>query len=244
MEDNMIGIKLLSMLVLSFYLSGGHDHWDYEHVDHWGKINKTCNDGKSQSPIDLKGASSSDADPLIFEYTTSIVNVKNNGHTVQADYASGSILKANGDNFELKQFHFHSPSEHTVDGKHYPMEVHLVHIQPESGQIAVVGVFLEKGGSSNKVVDTVLKDMPEAHKSHTMPGAFIKANDLLPNNKTHYRYSGSLTTPPCSENVLWHVMKHPIKVSNKHYDAFVKLIGENARPVQPLHGRPLKSVSK
>ncbi len=173
-----------------------------------------------------------------FVYNATPLSIVNNGHTIQVNYSGDSFIKMGSKTFNLLQFHFHSPSENTVDGKPYKMEAHLVH-KDANGQLAVVGVFI-KEGKENHFIKTLWNNLPsEINKENFVNSVSINANDLLPSDGSYYHLSGSLTTPPCSENVNWNVLRTPIEVSAEQVKKFVSLIGHNARPTQPLNRRAI-----
>ena len=226
----------------------GHASWGYEgkvRAAHWGDLKPeyaTCKLGKNQSPIDIKNAAPADLDAIKFNYKSSPLKMIDNGHTIQANYAAGSSITVNGKQFNLLQVHFHQPSEEKLDGQAFPMNAHLVH-KSEDGKLAVVGVFL-KEGKENALLKTMWKNIPKSKgKEVAAKSANINLENLLPKNRSYYSYTGSLTTPPCSEEVTWMVMKTPVEMSKKQITAFGKLYSNNARPVQPLNDRSLK-VSK
>jgi carbonic anhydrase len=206
----------------------------------WGALNpewRACAEGKNQSPIDLAGFVEAKLPPLELKYTTLGVNLVNNGHGVQVDYARGSGLSHDGRAFELKQFHFHSPSEHTLNGKSFPMEMHLVHADKD-GNLAVVSVLMSEAPTDNPVIAKLWAQMPATAGDKSKLEAKINAADLLPKSAGYYRYNGSLTTPPCSEGVRWYVMKQPMTVSKAQVAAFRKAVGfANNRPPQPINAR-------
>lgn len=218
-------------------------HWGYEGAhgpEHWGSLDPgfaVCSDGREQSPIDLTGAEPGDLSEIVFEYAPSPISILNNGHTIQVNYESGSGIVLDGTRYELAQFHFHHRSEHTVDGSGFPLEMHLVHASAD-GALAVVGVFLEEGGA-NEALAPVWRGLPaEAGPAAVIEG-MVDAAALLPEQRTTWRYPGSLTTPPCSEGVAWQVMTHPVTASREQIEAFSALFPVNNRPVQPLNGRRL-----
>ena len=221
----------------------GHSapRWDYvgkAGPKNWGRLApefKTCERGADQSPIDLRDANQGEGDKLRFEYFPSPVSVFNNGHTVQMEVEKGSAFENGRGRYELAQFHFHTPSEHTLGGKSFPMEVHLVH-KGETGALAVVGVLM-KVGKRHPALDAVFQNMPTQEGNQKAGGLLLNANALLPRSGGYYYYPGSLTTPPCSEGVSWHILKAPIEISQGQLDAFRKLFKMNARPVAPLSGR-------
>ncbi|MFZ5764403.1 MAG: carbonic anhydrase family protein [Thermodesulfobacteriota bacterium] len=224
-------------------------HWGYsgaEGPEHWGDLSPDyalCRDGRSQSPIDIipSVAGKSDAVGLEFGYRDMPLKVLNNGHAIQVNAGGDSTLRIGPAAYRLVQFHFHSPSENTVNGHAYDMEVHLVH-RNEQGQFAVVGVFMEKG-RTNPFVQTIWDNIPHAvNQEVEVAGASANAAELLPANGSYYQWSGSLTTPPCSEGVAWYMLKEPVQVSAEQVEKFVSVIGANARPVQPLLHRTVLAV--
>ena len=226
-------------------------HWAYEeHGDEigpakWGTLpgNAACATGKQQTPINLVAgvAKPQDLPNLIFGYKPSSLSMINNGHTVQMTYAAGSTLGRTGstDSSTLAQFHFHAPSEHTLDGASFPMEAHLVHVDAGGKPVAVVGVFI-KAGSENAGLAKAFRNLPAKSGDKSAPaGATIDAHVLLPADRTFFTYPGSLTTPPCTEGLTWYVFKTPIEMSPAQIDAFTKLehLGHTNRPIQSLGGR-------
>lgn len=223
--------------------SEGPVHWAYggeTGPDRWGGLDpsfEACGSGMRQSPVDLAGASAGAAEGLDIQWQPSAANVVDNGHTIQIDMGEGSAVVVDGRRFSLLQFHFHLPSEHTVDGESLPMEVHFVH-QAEEGDLAVIGVFMGIG-EDDPVVENIWDAIPEAGA----PAGTIADLDpsaLLPEDRSYSRYAGSLTTPPCSEIVSWVVMTGSISVSQGQVDAFASMYPMNARPVQELHGRVIQ----
>jgi len=222
-------------------------HWGYEGAggpEQWGALKKeylTCGEGTQQSPIniDTKSATATKVGDIAFNYQPSPLEVVNNGHTVQVNFAPGSSIQFKGKTFELLRVRFHSPSEHQIDYRYFDMEAQLVH-RSADGELAVIGVMLKKG-ESNPMMNAVWEYFPhETKKPKTIVGALVNAETLLPADRSaYYHYMGSLTTPPCSEIVNWIVMKNSINVTNDQVSTFVNAVGENNRPVQPLHSRQL-----
>ena len=208
------------------------EHWSHEHPEEWGE---QCASGSRQSPIDLTDPEQQDLADIDFDYQPSAVTVANTGHTIQAAYGAGSAIGVDGTWFDLVQFHFHAPSEHTVDGTHAAAELHLVH-QDDDGNLAVIGVLVEKG-KPNQGVGPVLRDAPRIEGMEAEPQSKIDADDLLPRSLLTYRYDGSLTTPPCSEGVQWLMMAEPVTWSPAQLTAFTDLYDGSNRPVQPLGDR-------
>lgn len=222
------------------------EHWSYSGTSgptFWGRLsekNRLCERGSDQSPIDLKDALPGEGDTLRFEYFPSPVTLRNTGHTIQVDVQNGSSFQNGRGRYELKQYHFHTPSEHTRAGKSFPMEIHLVHANDE-GKLAVVGVWVELG-SRNAALDAVFQNLPAKPGSVSVEGLLLNPTALLPRRGGYYVYPGSLTTPPCSEGVSWHMLKTPIQISRAQLDAFRKVFKMNARPVQPLRDRVLREM--
>ncbi|HNP29077.1 MAG TPA: carbonic anhydrase family protein [Nitrospirales bacterium] len=229
-------------------------HWDYMGIDgpdHWGMLEAgymVCEKGREQSPIDVKTSQDLESQSsLVFHYQSSPVHIVNNGHTVQVNYKAGSVVQFNGQEYELRQFHFHDPSEHHIDGKSFPGEMHLVH-QSRSGHLLVIGVLIQIG-EQHPLLDQAGKWV-EQKLGHRIPiegedirsGLVLNVKDLLPNDTNHfYSYHGSLTTPPCSEGVQWIILKEHIEVSEQQIQRFVRTIGSNARPIQLPSGRLIEA---
>ncbi|MEK8045327.1 carbonic anhydrase [Ideonella margarita] len=225
----------------------GHDHaahWAYggeTGPESWGKMKpefKTCAIGQRQSPIDIRGGIQVQLPAIQFDYHTSGFSVIDNGHTVQVNLPAGNAITVNGRRYDLLQFHFHRPSEERVNGKQFDMVAHLVHKDPE-GRLAVVAVLLERG-SAQGVIQAVWNSLPLEKGEELASPVAIDLNQLLPEDKRYYTYMGSLTTPPCSEGVLWLVMKQPVQLSLDQIGIFARLYPMNARPIQPNSGRLIK----
>jgi carbonic anhydrase len=190
----------------------------------------------NQSPIDLTGLIEAELAPVQFDYKPGGSEVLNNGHTVQVTYAPGSKITLDGREFELKQFHFHAPSENHIEGRSYPMEGHLVHADKD-GNLAVVAVMFEEG-AANAALTTSWAEMPEKAGQKRRIAEPVSAEGLLPANRDYYRFNGSLTTPPCSEGVRWLVMKDPVTASKEQIERFAHVMHHpNNRPVQPINAR-------
>ena len=221
-------------------------HWSYEGHGgpaEWGELDKAyaaCKLGKVQSPVDIRGAKAADLPAIKFDYKPSPLKVIDNGHTIQVNYAPGSSIEVGGTRYELVQFHFHKPSEEKVDGKSHDMVAHLVH-KGADGKLAVVAVLLDKGGA-NPTINAIWQNLPKEKEKETSAKATVDAATLLPGDKGYYTFQGSLTTPPCSEEVRWFVLKTPVKIEDSQIAAFGKLYPMNARPTQPLNGRAIQAT--
>ncbi|MBL8000657.1 MAG: carbonic anhydrase family protein [Flavobacteriales bacterium] len=231
-------------------------HWGYGEEAgpaSWGSLSPVyalCGNGKGQSPIALTSGTATSGPSWSFDYRTTrlavahhehVENLVDNGHTIQVTVDEGSTLTLNGTAYTLKQFHVHTPSEHTIDGKNMPMEVHLVH-QDSAGNFAVVGVLV-KEGAANANFAKLVANLPAA-KGDTVAvaGEQLDLTMHLPAREKAYHYVGSLTTPPCSENVQWLVLQDMITLSKDQIQAFSSRIGPNNRPTQPLNTRTVSSV--
>ncbi len=238
----LLSCTLLSLAFASANVSANEKaHWGYsgnQGPEHWAQLsgdNLMC-DGKNQSPINLTGIIEADLSPLTFNYKQGGEQVINNGHTVQVNYKKGSSITIDGKRFNLLQFHFHAPSENHINGQSYPLEAHLVHAD-KNGNLAVVAVMF-KQGKSNELLAKAWQKMPNHAGEKYDITSKINVAELLPKNRDHYRFNGSLTTPPCSEGVRWLVMKDTVDVSNAQLKRFkAALHGPNNRPVQPLNAR-------
>ena len=219
-------------------------HWAYE-GEHgpaaWARLapeNATCASGQRQSPIDLTDGIKVELDAVQFDYRPSGFRVVDSGHTVQVNVAPGNTIEVLGKRYELVQFHFHRPSEERIDGKPFDMVVHLLH-KSADGKLAMVAVLLERG-SAQPVVQAVWNNLPLEQGDEVAAKGQIDLSGLLPSDRRYYTYMGSLTTPPCSEGVLWMVMKTPVPISPEQLSIFARLYPTNARPIQAPHGRRIK----
>ncbi|MFM5429230.1 carbonic anhydrase [Aeromonas veronii] len=232
---------LVAALLLSPTAFAATTHWEYSGEAgpaKWASLTPEYGQcaGSNQSPVNLTGMVEAKLAPLQFHYQTGGKTLVNNGHTIQVNYAPGSTLELDGMRFELKQFHFHAPSENLIEGKSYPLEGHLVHAN-DKGELAVVAVMFEPG-RANAALGLAWQVLPA--KAGEIRGLKepVLAEQLLPAKRDYYRFSGSLTTPPCSEGVRWLLMKEPVQVSQAQIDAFKAVMhNPNNRPVQPLNGR-------
>jgi len=222
-----------------------HAHWSYEGETgpaFWGKLNpaySACDSGNRQSPIDIRGGVKVDLPAIKFDYQPSLFNIVDNGHTVQVNYGEGSYITVQGRRFDLVQFHFHKPSEERVNGRSYDMVAHLVH-KSDEGQLAVVSVLFERG-TDHPVIQTLWNNLPlEKNSEISPPDAAIDLNKMLPLERSYYTYMGSLTTPPCTEGVMWMVLKSPVQMSNDQMAVFSHLYNRNVRPIQKSSGRLIK----
>ncbi|MEY2840198.1 MAG: hypothetical protein RJB60_2497 [Pseudomonadota bacterium] len=223
----------------------GHDvHWAYggdTGPDSWGMLKpefKTCMMGKRQSPIDIRDGIKVQLEPIQFEYRQTPFKVLDNGHTVQVNVEPGNSITVLGRRYELVQFHFHRPSEERINGRQYEMVAHLVH-KDSDGKLAVVAVLMDQG-MAHPMVQLVWNSLPLEKGFEQYSPVMVDMNMMLPESKQYYTYMGSLTTPPCSEGVLWMVMKQPATLSREQINVFARMYPMNARPIQSAAGRMIK----
>lgn len=218
--------------------------WSYEGAtgpEHWGALDPAyadCAAGRQQSPVDITGATRPHTDQLRFNYIPSVLNLVNTGHTLQVNYDPGSYLTIGGKRYDLLQFHFHSPSEHTIHGQSYDLETHLVHRSGDR-QLTVVAVLMAVG-EENATIQTLWDNLPSEKGIDTaLRGVTIDVQAWIPPKMAYYVYSGSLTTPPCSEGVQWIILRTPLPVSAAQVRTFTAIFPRSTRPVQPLNDRVL-----
>ena len=227
-------------------------HWGYAGEDGptaWSTLSPAyalCGTGKGQSPInivktDAKGGANWKLDykttSLRIAHNEHMDDIIDNGHTIQVTVDEGSTFSFGDKAYNLKQFHFHTPSEHTVDGKNMPMEMHMVH-QSEDGSLAVVSVLFKEGKVANENFSKIIANLPNAKgESKHITDVNLELKVHLPKDNYAYHYTGSLTTPPCSENVQWLVLRDMVSLTADQITAFSSRIGPNNRPTQPLNDR-------
>jgi len=247
--------QILQLLCITFLLltcteeNKKPKHWSYAgetSPKHWAEIepNSQC-DGKHQSPVNIiqteTGYNNTLQNQLKIMYNTEthIHDVINNGHTIQFDFETGDSLRYKNQTYHLKQFHFHEPSEHHVDGQAFAMELHLVHQDPH-GHVVVVAVLM-KLGEENMALATFWDQLPSNVETLLTTDVKLNPQHLIPETRHYFAYEGSLTTPPCTEGVHWIVLRDPIHISADQLEQFLAVCGDNARPVQALHNRTLEA---
>ncbi len=227
-------------------------HWGYigdSGPTNWATLTPVyalCGEGKGQSPIDIVKSDARGGVAWRFDYKTTSLRIAHNehmediidnGHTIQVTVDEGSVFTFGDKSFELKQFHFHTPSEHTIDGKHAPMEMHLVH-QSDDGSLAVVGVLFKEGDVPNENFAKIIANLPNAKgESKHITDMNLELRVHLPSDNYAFHYMGSLTTPPCSEGVQWMVLRDPVALTAGQIAEFSRRIGPNNRPTQPVNDR-------
>lgn len=239
------GVIALASLMVSNE-SQSEPKWGYRGENgptHWAELSKDfrkCRTGAIESPINITHTVKSVLSSINFAYTDTELAVVNDGHTIKVNYQSNAEMKVRGKRYKLLQFHFHSPSEHKINGKSYPLEMHAVH-ENAAGELAVVTVLFERG-SKNEALEPIWQNMP-THSQSKQSVKDVKVNvaDLLPPNKEYYYYTGSLTTPPCTEGVRWYIIKDTKELARWQIERFKEVMGNNSRPTQPHNGRVVLS---
>ncbi len=221
----------------------GHVHWTHatgeEGPENWKNLTEdflACG-GTVQSPIDIITDSVNKVDsllPLTLNYSTTNVDIINNGHTVQFNVNGNNTLSIEGKEYQLLQFHYHALSEHTVNGDHYPLEVHFVHKHSDT-DLLVMGILF-KEGAANPLFDKYLDSFPK-EKGEFSNEDQIELMEAIPGNLSYYHYNGSLTTPPCSEIVTWYVLQTPLEASKEQIEKFSAILNNNYRPTMPINER-------
>ncbi len=240
MKNSLVISLAAALLSLGAYASEHHEvHWDYDAHGpaHWCDFSAVCKDGKAQSPIDIQTAAAVSISPAnvirIDQNVQAKSQVVDNGHAIQVNVENGGKISVGGVDYRLVQFHFHGKSEEKIDGKQYDLVAHMVH-KSDFGNLLVVGVLFEEGKKANPSLDTVISSVGK--------NTVLNPGQLLPKESDRYfHYMGSLTTPPCSENVRWYVMKEVQSATAQQIAAMRKFYDHNYRPVQPLNGRIVES---
>jgi carbonic anhydrase len=192
--------------------------------------------------VDLTGGHPVQYAPLTFRYRSSTLSLINDGRSLRARYSPGSYLMAGGREYELEEFHFHVPGEHRINGVPTDMELQLIH-RDRQGRVAIVAVPMQAGRRMNSILSRIWDHIPSVGGTMYYDRQMgINPLFLLPSERSYYSYPGSLTEPPCTEGVEWFVLTEPVEVDQSYIQRFLRVIGPNARPVQPLNGRPVIAV--
>ena len=235
-------VAMPSMSTAEEHHGGAAHHWSYSGPgapEHWSELDPefaACNIGKYESPIDISSSTTSDLPSLVFDYVANPASVVDNGHTVMVSYPTGSTITVGGKRYQLKQFHFHHPSEEAIHGKRSDMVAHFVHAD-EGGHLAVVAVLLKQGRTNPAFSRIEATVAVETNRPQAIAEPALDPMDLLPKDRGYYTFQGSLTTPPCTEGVVWYVLKTSVEISASQLAWFSKRYPGNARPLQPLNGR-------
>ncbi len=218
-----------------------HTKWSYKGLtgpEMWGDLEhkfSTCKTGTMQSPINLVWTKPKKAGSIQFHYKDSDYKLEDNGHTIKASFSPGSKIIIRGEEFELAQFHFHAHSEHSIANKFYPLEAHFVH-KNKNGDLAVIGVLFVEG-KSNPYLESMWQQFPKEKNRQIASSTSFNPLNLIPTTQTYYHYQGSLTSPPCSENVNWNVFNTPVELSKEQLTHFNVLYAKNYRPIQSTNKR-------
>ncbi len=255
-------VAFLSLAVAAFLPVGARAQWKttwaYEGprgAEHWSELDPAyapCNTGKEQSPIDIQKAEKADLPVLRFDSKSAPLKyLVNNGYTIRVNYhdapGTGNVLIVGDKRYQLTQFHFHRPSEEYIHGKPYDMVAHLMY-QDSDGKVAGVAVLLQ-AGKANLTIQQIWDHMPKteskaladfSHEEQSVAGVDINPAGLLPRDTSYYMYIGSVTAPPCTEGVMWFVLKTPVEISAEQISAFAQLYPHDVRPIQPVNGRVVK----
>lgn len=226
---------------------GAGPAWAYEGARGpaaWGGLAPSyaaCGSGERQSPVDLGNATPAMLATPDVDWPAMPLVMANTGHTIVVEATAYATmgLGVDGQDWRLKSFHFHHPSEHTVEGRAFPLEIHFVHEDAQGGRgLAVAGIFV-RSGAFNPTLETIFSAMPREPGLRITLDTLVTPALLLPEERETWRYHGSLTTPPCTEVVRWVVYTQPIEAAAEQIQAFAGLFPMNARPVQPLGRRHL-----
>lgn len=223
------------------------DDWSYSGdngPEHWARLggdSVTCGQGKRQSPIDLTGFPPAKVADLTLDYLSSTATIQNTGRFIQVSPSNGGALVMDKTSYKLKSFHFRTPSEHIINGHRAALETQFVH-ENDKGQTLIVSVMSDIGVADPMLAPiwTFLPTDPGAPVA--IPDVLLNARDLMPATEEFYAYSGSLTAPPCTEEVTWLVAASPLSISPEQIDTYQRLIGANARPAQARNGRDLLHI--
>lgn len=216
--------------------------WSYDGKDgpeNWGKLNAdfaTCDSGRNQSPVNIEDTIDAPLKPLKGIQKNAVKEIFNNGHTVQANFKQGNMLLLDNVGYQMKTMQFHGPSENTIHGQSFPLEAQFVHADSK-GNLAIIGVMF-KEGKANPALEKLWQQMPKKEGAPFPLKEKVTASELMPDNRDYFRFSGSLTTPPCTEGVRWILLKTPMTASKEQIEAFEAAVKHhNNRPVQALNGR-------
>ena len=203
---------------------------------HWPGL---CSTGTMQAPIDIRNAKKLPIDVLKFNYQPTDLDIVDdcNQYRILVKFPDNYWLTVGKKPYFLSELHFREPGENAVKGTRPRMSIQFVHFSPE-GVFLIIEVPVV-AGKENPVIKTLWSHLPPAGKESKVEGIRINPNDLLPVDRSFYRFPGSLTTPICNEVVTWYVMKNPIQLSEAQIAEYGKRYHNTARPLQPLNDRPV-----
>jgi carbonic anhydrase len=223
-------------------ITGSEHHWSYSGQNgpsNWASLSESyskCSSGNHQSPVDISSTKQTYLPPLSFQYRTSVLSINREGESLWIDYDSGSYLNIRGKRYRFIGFDFHTPGEHTFNGDRPEMEIHLHHLDSQ-GQRLIVAIPVVGDHRNNIMLSRIWKNIPKYNSIRQFRRIGINPMFLLPSDRSYALYSGSETKPPCEEDVLWIVFTSPLRVSAKDIGRFQNILGDNARPLQPLNNR-------
>ena len=236
--------------------ASANSRWSYHGFQgprFWGYLEQThreCRIGHQQSPIDVRIPHHPDhQEELKFEYSQTQFSPFHTKHGMQFRPSRQSQLQLNNQPYQLRQFHFHDPSEHHIQGKEFPLEMHLVH-EDQAGQLLVVALLFTQGTPNDDVADILALRTRLQHSqaiqnmkndSTALSNSALNLQHLLPATLHHFSYQGSLTTPPCTEGVQWIILRTPLQLSGAQLETLKTMYGVNARPIQPLNDREIQN---
>ena len=244
-------IAIFAVFVIALMLSPNKEEkqgapWSYTEdlgPQHWSTLDEKysmCSNGLAQSPINITNTIQSNLPQMVLKNTTKASNFENNGHTIQVSFKKGNTLSLNNKTYTLKQMHFHTPSENQINSKSYPMEAHLVH-SSKKGELLVLALMFEYG-EENIMINQLLRNLPKMQNDNYKLKSDIYVYKILPKNKGYYSFTGSLTTPPCSEGVTWLVLKDAVNISKSQLKDFGEVMLINNRPLQKINSRYILEV--
>ena len=246
MRFHRIVLLVLGIATAAAAQSGAN--WEYTGKSgpvNWGKLDpayRACSQGHEQSPIDIRGAHlNKGLQPIEFHYIGGPVTIENTGQTIVVEVDPGSYIVAGGQRYDLEKLIFHHPSEEAVKGKLTDMGVQLVH-KSADGKMAVVAVRLSMDrGDPNAVMAALWPHLPQRPGATEKVADMINAGGFLPADRGYWAYTGSLTTPPCTEGVRWFVFEDVLSISRSQLRALTSLFPMNSRPLQDAHGRRIEA---
>lgn len=210
--------------------------------ERWGQMKPAyalCDRGRRQSPIDIVATRRQPQPALQFQYRGAPLRIVNDGHTVRVRFANDSRMLMGAESLTLQQFHFHIPGGDRVKGEEFPMAMHFLHKSKAGRLVSLVVLF--RLGAENPALAVLMPKLPvRGQPEQLLPDTTFNPMQLLPTTHAYYAYEGSLTAPPCTEGVLWIVMKQPLELSTAQMARLSQLFPNNARPVQPLHERVVR----
>jgi carbonic anhydrase len=205
---------------------------DYTGQEDWGNIKgyELCNDGAAQSPITISYTKTAPLPPLSAKYKTASGKIETTNKSFVINLKNAGKISFDGLSYSLQKIEFHSPSEHIIRDKFYPLEIHLFH-KSDAGKTLIIAIFAEIGLENPAFLPVASQKIPQNFE--------INPSELLPKSLGYYSYTGSLPYPPCTEGVKWLVMKSPITISATQLATITRIVGRNSRLPQPVYLREI-----